>query len=64
MTKIDNGLKRGVDGRDRQRHPRVAAQVACFTHARTGEEDDSVAAGADLDRSGIGAEPSGRTVAR
>ena len=54
MTKIDNGLKRGVDGRDRQRYPRVAAQVACFERARTGEEDDSVAAGAEINRSGMG----------
>jgi hypothetical protein len=50
----DNGLERVVDGRDGQRHPRVAAQVACFARARTGEEDDSVAVGADPEGNGMG----------
>src|SRR3954467_5608586 len=50
----DNGLERVVHGRDGQRHPRVAAQVACLARARTGEEDDSVAGGAGPDGNGMG----------
>ncbi len=57
----DNWRDRVVDGRDGQGHPRVAAQVACFARARTG--DESVAVGADRDGN-VWGEPSRRTVAR
>src|ERR1700722_8985024 len=50
----DNRLERVVGGRDGQRHPRVAAQVARLARARTGEEDDPVAVGADPQWNGMG----------
>jgi len=48
-----DGLERVVSGRYRQRHAGVAAQVAGLARAGAGEEDDVVAAGADVDGSGV-----------